>query len=88
MAKKRKLRSFVHVYNERGESFAFGPDDDVPAWAAKQMGDHVWESSEEPDAREGDEPAEPGEVGSEPAVDEPKPAEEKSPAARRRGTAH
>jgi len=84
----RRLRSFVHVFDERGNSHAFGPDDKVPAWAAKQMGDHCWESSDEPDGREVDVPEDDGEVGSEPVKDEEKPAEEKSPAARRRGTAH
>lgn len=84
----RRLRTFVHVFDERGNSHAFGPDDKVPAWAAKQMGDHCWDSGDEPDAREGEPAVEDGEVGSEPVTDEAKPAEEKSPAARRRGTAH
>jgi hypothetical protein len=84
----RKLRSFVHVYDERGNPHAFGPDDKVPAWASKQMGDHVWEGSDEPDGHEVDVPEDDGEVGSEPITDAPKPAEDKSPAVRRRGTAH
>jgi hypothetical protein len=28
-----RLTSIVHVRDEKGESFAFGPDDEVPAWA-------------------------------------------------------
>lgn len=45
----RRLRTHVHVFDERGESHAFGPDDKVPAWAAKQMGDHCWEDEQEPE---------------------------------------
>ena len=83
----KKLRTYVHVYDERGNAHAFGPGDKVPAWAAKQMGDHVWEDSDESE-REVEPAEDDGEVGSEPVTDEPKPAEEKSPAERRRGTAH
>lgn len=28
-----RLASIVHVRDEKGESYAFGPDDEVPAWA-------------------------------------------------------
>lgn len=75
----KKLRSFVHLTDERGEVHSFGPDDKVPAWAAKAMGDHVWADDDEDDA----------EVGAVTGVeDEPVPADEKSGDARRRGTSH
>lgn len=43
-AAKRRLAVHVTVASEPGGAgFAtFGPDDDVPKWAAEQMGDHVW----------------------------------------------
>lgn len=32
-----------------GEAFAiFGPDDEVPEWAARQIGAHAWEDGEHP----------------------------------------
>lgn len=42
----RKLAVSTVVAGEPGSGagFAvFGPDDDVPGWAAKQIGDHCWE---------------------------------------------
>jgi len=41
----RQLASYVHVLGEDGAYHVFGPDDDVPAWAVKAMGDHVWANS-------------------------------------------
>lgn len=41
----RELASYVHVYDDKGEAHAFGPGDEVPAWAAKQMGDHCFVSA-------------------------------------------
>lgn len=52
MAAGKRLRSFVHVH-ERDEdgnilrTEVFGPDDTVPAWAKKALGDHVWEDGED-----------------------------------------
>lgn len=54
MANKRdepvdgKLVSFVYVNTDRGVAAAFGPDDDVPRWAAEQMGAHCFEGGEHP----------------------------------------
>lgn len=36
----RRLRTYVHV-----AGVAYGPDDEVPAAVAKQIGDHAWEDS-------------------------------------------
>lgn len=33
----RKLATYVHVHGEDGRSHAFGPADDVPAWAVKKI---------------------------------------------------
>lgn len=33
----RRLRSFVFVQDEHGNSVTFGPDDAVPSWAATQI---------------------------------------------------
>jgi hypothetical protein len=38
----KRLAGTVHVRDEAGNDHMFTPDDEVPAWAAKQMGDHVW----------------------------------------------
>jgi len=38
----RQLVSHVHVYDDRSESHVFGPGDEIPDWAAKQMGDHCF----------------------------------------------
>ncbi|MFD5838219.1 hypothetical protein ACFWHV_32420 [Streptomyces collinus] len=45
----RRLRTFVHV-----DGTAYGPDDDVPAKVAEQIGGHAWEDDSDQD---GDEPA-------------------------------
>ena len=48
----RRLSTFVHVHHEDGSSHVFGPDDDVPAWAAKAItNDSVWEQDEDKPAR-------------------------------------
>ena len=53
-AKARRLAVYVTVAGDpsSGQGFAtFGPDDEVPDWAAKQMGDHVWANGgSDPDA--------------------------------------
>lgn len=33
----RRLAGFVHLADENGVLCSFGPDDDVPAWAAEQI---------------------------------------------------
>lgn len=38
----------VHVVDDKGRFVAFGPGDDVPEWAAKQMGAHCFEDGEHP----------------------------------------
>lgn len=43
-----KLVSYVHVFDDEGNAHAFGPDDDVPEWAARKMGAHVFEGGEHP----------------------------------------
>jgi hypothetical protein len=43
----RRLVTYVHVRDESGLSCAFGPDDDVPGWAASQIGEHAWETAPE-----------------------------------------
>lgn len=61
------LISHVHVFDDRGESHAFGPDDELPEWAARLMGAHCFvdgvhpfpdaaESEPEPDRAPGQEP--------------------------------
>lgn len=37
MGAAKKLAYFVHVVDADGESHAFGPEDDVPGWAAKAI---------------------------------------------------
>lgn len=49
-----RLVSYVHVFDDEGEPHAFGPDDDVPEWAAAKMGPHCFET--DADAVEGVEP--------------------------------
>jgi hypothetical protein len=40
---------YVHIMNERGsEPVAFGPGDDVPEWAARKMGAHVFPDGKHP----------------------------------------
>jgi hypothetical protein len=53
-AARRRLAVYVTVAGRPGDSagFAtFGPDDEVPAWAAEQMGEHVWEKSSDAEAK-------------------------------------
>lgn len=57
---KGKLVSYVYVDNDRGVSEAFGPDDEVPRWAAEKMGAHCFEGGEHPVTGEEDESAEAG----------------------------
>jgi len=38
----RRLNSYVHIPDEEGGYAIFGPDDEVPSWAAAKVGDHVW----------------------------------------------
>jgi hypothetical protein len=47
----KKLATHVHVEGEDGQMYVFGPNDSVPAWASKKMGDHVWakDSEDEPE---------------------------------------
>ncbi len=52
-----KLVSYVHVLDDRGVASAFGPDDAVPAWAARKMGFHCWEGDVHPMGK--DAPSEP-----------------------------
>ena len=43
------LITTVHVHDyPAGESNIFGPGDDVPEWAAKQMGAHCFEDGKHP----------------------------------------
>lgn len=47
-----KLNSYVHVFDDEGNRFVFGPDDQVPAWAQKAITNKgVWEGSENADER-------------------------------------
>lgn len=47
------LQSTVYVLDENGEHVAFGPGDEVPDWAAKQITNKsAWEQA--PDAEPGD----------------------------------
>jgi hypothetical protein len=32
-----KLRTYVHVADDEGQAHAFGPDDDLPAWAVEKI---------------------------------------------------
>jgi hypothetical protein len=48
----RRLTSYVHVVDADGRDVAFGPDDKVPGWAAKQIvNPKAWA---DPHADEGD----------------------------------
>ena len=53
----RRLAGTVHVQDDDGNDHMFTPDDEVPAWAAKQMGDHVWADAQAEDADEAEAPA-------------------------------
>lgn len=33
----RRLRSYVHVRDDKHVTHVFGPDDEIPAWAAEQI---------------------------------------------------
>ncbi len=37
MTAGKKLTSFVHVTDDDGVTHAFGPEDKLPAWAAKKI---------------------------------------------------
>jgi hypothetical protein len=52
-----KLVSYVHVADERGTFAAFGPDDEVPEWAARKMGAHCFEGGVHPLADEKESPS-------------------------------
>lgn len=57
---QRKLVAYVHVHDEKGVSHAFGPGDDLPAWARKQITNKAaWDADEAP--TEGNEEADPDE---------------------------
>lgn len=46
----RRLAAIVHVYDEHGAAHVFGPDDDVPAWAAKAITNpDAWAAGDEPE---------------------------------------
>lgn len=51
----RHFASFVHVMGDDGQYHIFGPDDDIPKWAADAVGDHVW-ADDESDQDGGGEP--------------------------------
>jgi hypothetical protein len=62
-----KLVSHVHVNDKNGTSHAFGPDDELPEWAARQMGAHCFEDEEHPYPDDADGDGEPDrEFGVEP----------------------
>jgi len=62
------LLTHVHVYDERGETHVFGPDDEVPEWAARKMGAHVFADDKHPFPDDADGDGETDRVyGSEPA---------------------
>jgi hypothetical protein len=44
----KRLKSYVHVHDEAGETHVYGPQDDVPAEHAKLIGDHAWVDDDEP----------------------------------------
>ena len=53
-----KLNTYVHVQGDDGQMHVFGPDDDVPAWAAEKITNPgAWEqdkSEDKPAAPRGD----------------------------------
>lgn len=74
-----KLRSYVHVTDDKGYSHVFGPDSDVPDWAVKKIvNPKAWESEGVEPEVEVVEPA--------PKVLETSPAPKKAPARRARKT--
>lgn len=48
MTKLAADAGFVHVLNERGTPEVFGPDDELPDWAVRQMGPHLFEDGKHP----------------------------------------
>ena len=58
-----KLVNYVYIEGPDGMA-AFGPDDDVPEWAARKMGAHCFEDGEHPypagKEDDGDPPPDPG----------------------------
>lgn len=38
-----RLVSYVHVNGDGGQPHVFGPDDEVPEWAARKMGPHCFD---------------------------------------------
>ncbi|OZD74889.1 hypothetical protein CH273_25725 [Rhodococcus sp. 05-339-2] len=60
-----RLAVFVHVADKNGDIHAFGPDDDVPAWAVKSITNPgVWAEAPEPAKA----PASPRKTAAKPAV--------------------
>lgn len=61
-----KLVSHVHVFDDRGDTHVFGPDDDVPEEFARKIGAHAFEDGEHPyldDASDRESGAEPPRSG-------------------------
>ena len=45
-----RLATYVHVQDEKGEPFVFGPPDTVPAWAEKAIANpKAWAEAPEPE---------------------------------------
>jgi hypothetical protein len=43
-----RLNTYIHVQDEQGTMHVFGPDDDVPDWAAKTiMNPNVWDEADD-----------------------------------------
>lgn len=42
----RRLIGYVPIHNSDGTTSWFGPGDDVPDWAAAQIGDHAFEAED------------------------------------------
>jgi len=50
-----RLRSFVHVHGEHGRTHVFGPDDEVPDWAAAKITNpRAWDEPPNTDGEEDD----------------------------------
>ena len=55
----RRLRTFVHVQDKQHQAHVFGPDDELPGWAAKRITNpKAWEDDGQGDEQDA-EPAEP-----------------------------
>lgn len=53
-----RLASVVHLMDDTGRSFVFGPDDEVPAWAASKITNpKAWAEAPEPSVSRLTEPA-------------------------------